>query len=208
MIILIAIIGQLSFWALEAGSWQSVLSHALSADSPWFWQSSRILGIIAYLLFWLCNLSGLMIGTRSTKVWYSEPVALLWHKYFGVLALALSAAHALVLGFDSYLSAAFWQLATPFALTQFDGARYIAGSLGQLGFYALAVVVIGNYLSQLSKDTWKILHACILLGYAAVVAHALFLGTDSHEVWLSWLYLCTNAVLILVLIYRVLTLRK
>ncbi len=209
IVAVISVMGWLSFWIFTKNvTLSDFLIQSLSADSQMYWQWSRVLGVVAYLLFWLSVMTGLMIGSKNANTWFSRGTALSWHQFFSSFAIIVALMHAGILYFDGYLNPTVWQLLIPFTMTSLDVSKMVLVGVGQAGLYLAVIIVLGNQAKRfLSQKTWRYIHILALLAYIAFVVHGLYVGTDSQEIWLQWLYFFTNAILGVVIIYRIIQLK-
>ncbi len=209
MTLLISFIGWLmSFWVFDKPiSLATFISESLQTDSQLAWQWSRVLGVVAYLLFWLSVMTGLMIGSKNTNTWFARGTALDWHRFFSSSAIVTAFLHAMILYFDSYLSPSISELIIPFSISGLDTTKRIFTGIGQLALYLSIIITLGHHAKTLIRpELWRYIHATALLVYAGIVAHGLFVGSDSTSLWLGWLYFFSNAILGTVLCYRVIQL--
>ncbi len=209
IILLVVILGWLLFWVTgETIPLSAFVRQSFSANSQIAWQYSRVLGVVAYVLFWLSVMTGLMIGSKNANTWFARGTALSWHQFFSSTALGVAGIHAGVLYFDNYLSPSVYELMVPFALQGLTGAKQIFVGVGQLALYLSLVIVIGYSAKRLiPQNIWRYLHAFALLSYVGMVVHGVYAGTDSQSIWLGWLYFFSNAILAVVLIYRLLQIK-
>lgn len=211
-IMAIAVMAWLSFWLFSEDvlTLTTFVSQIWQADSPVFWQWSRILAILSYVTLWLSVMTGLSISSQSSSFWFARGTALSWHQFFTWTGLSLALGHAGVLLKDSYLHPSLAQLLIPFTLNhaQLSAFAWVWIGMGQLAFYGMALIAIGALLKQkIAKSLWRYLHAFALLAYVGIVAHGLLIGTDSKQFWLQGLYVGTNLTLVLVVMFRVMQLK-
>lgn len=209
MILLVSLIGWLmGFWVFgEPISLMTFINESLQSDSQLAWQWSRVLGVVAYLLFWLSVMTGLMIGSKNANTWFARGTALDWHQFFSSSAIITAVLHAMILYFDGYLSPSMGELLIPFGISGLDTTKRIFAGIGQLALYLSIIITLGHHAKTLIRpELWRYIHATALLAYAGIVAHGLFVGSDSTSLWLGWLYFFSNAILGTVLCYRVIQL--
>ena len=209
---LIALVGWLSFWVCGTQdiSLTAFITQITQADSPSFWQWSRVLGIIGYSVLWLSVMTGLSISSQSSQFWFERGTALSWHQFFTWLGLLVSLLHAGTLLNDSYLAPSLLEIAVPFMLDRSDlpMLSWLWIGLGQVAWYAMLLIAVGSLFKQkIAKTAWRYLHAFALAAYVSTVAHGLFVGTDNSQLWLQGWYLVSNLLLMTVVLFRILQLK-
>ena len=83
--------------------WGETVSQLLTATDKHFWYLSRASGVIAYALFWLAVVFGLLLSTRLGKHFNAARVFAL-HQYLSLMAVGFAAFHAGILLADNYLN--------------------------------------------------------------------------------------------------------
>lgn len=171
-------------------------------DTHWFWYLSRTAGISAYLALALSVVWGLLLSTRLADTWIARGHSVELHKWISAVALALIAAHALVLIGDPYVRFDLLDVLLPFA----SAYRSAAIALGVLSAYG-SVVVIGSFWlrRQIGQRTWRIVHVLAVPTFVAVTLHAVLAGTDSETAWMCGVYLLSSGAFIWLLAYRVIS---
>lgn len=209
---LIALAGWLSFWLFGAQdmSLMGFISQIQQSESPSFWQWSRVLGIVGYSVLWLSVMTGLSISSQSSQYWFERGTALSWHQFFTWLGLLVSLLHAGILLKDSYLAPSWFELAVPFMIDRDDlpTLSWLWIGLGQGAWYMMLLLAVGSLFKQkIAKNVWRYLHAFALIAYVSTVAHGMFVGTDSSQLWLKGWYLVSNLVLVTVILFRILQIK-
>lgn len=181
----------------SAGARRSELG---ASRCPWFWYLSRAAGVSAYLALALSVMWGLLLSTRLVDTLIARSVEL--HKWISAVALALVAAHALVLIGHPYVRFDMLGVLLPFA----SAYRPAAIALGVLSAYG-SVVVFGSFWlrRQIGQRTWRIVHILAFPTFVAVTLHGMLAGTDSGTAWMRSAYLLASAVLIWLMAYRVIS---
>ena len=111
-------------------------------EAKGYWFLSRASGVMAYVLFWASMMMGLLMSTKTTRLWSTGPTFMAMHEFTSILGLLFAGFHALILLGDAFIQTDVVQILTPF-LMDFgkDGAQSIWVGFGQLGFYALALIL-------------------------------------------------------------------
>lgn len=179
---------------------------ALTLDGPEgsaFWFLSRSSAFVSYLLFWGSMMLGLAITNRMARLWPGGPVAFDLHQHLSLLALGTALFHAMILMGDPYIEYSLGEILTPFRAL---GYRVEWVGMGQLGFYLLAVVVLSFYVrKRLGNAAWRAIHFLSFTGFILVLFHGLRSGTDSEALWAQVVYWATGASVMVMTIYRILT---
>ncbi len=184
--------------------WGETVSQLLTATDKHFWYLSRASGIIAYTLFWLAVVFGLLLSTRLGKHFNAARVFAL-HQYLSLLAVGFAAFHALILLADNYLNLNIWQILLPLG---FQTDR-IGVALGQLGFWFLFISAFSFYFKKyIGQSAWRWLHFLTFLAYMGISIHVFMVGSDSRELVLLLFYAVSQTVVFLLIAYRLYALRQ
>lgn len=203
--LLAVVIGALSA-AVVIPAWLPDLTRSLLGPEPkaW-WYLSRSSAVVSYVLLWASMLFGLLITTRTARAWPGGPTAFDLHQHTSLLALALALFHALILLGDAYIGYTLRTIAVPFA-----GAEYkpLAVGLGQIGFYAMAIVGLSFYIKEkLTQRGWRLLHFLSFATFLLVLAHGIQSGTDSDGTFMTLLYWISGGSVLLMSVFRALLMR-
>jgi len=122
------------------------------------------------------------------------------HRNLSVLALVLTAAHALTAVIDTYVDIRWWQVFSPVG----GSYRPLWLGLGALAFDLMLLVALTSAARhRLGPVAWRRIH---LLGYAVwpiAFAHGAGIGTDAETPWARWVALACVVLLALAVIVRV-----
>lgn len=139
------------------------------------WSLNRAAGTVAYLLLAVTTALGALLGSRYAPQWLSRAQQAGWHGLASGFALALGAAHGILLTVDAQYPQALQNLLIPGRSTVLP----LPTALGTLGLYALILVILSTNLRQhLSKQVWKALHLTAYPAFALLTAHGLLAGSD------------------------------
>ena len=195
--------------AIGAGSyalliWGETVSQLLTAADKHFRYLSRTSGVIAYTLFWLAVVFGLLLSTRLGKHFNIAQVFAL-HQYLSLIAVGFATFHASILLADNFLNLNLWQVLLPFG---FQTERVGVG-LGQLGFWLLFICAFSFYIKQyIGQSAWRWLHFLTFLAYMSINIHVFIVGSDSRVMPLLLLYASSQTVVFLLMTYRILALKQ
>lgn len=193
--------------ALVHVPWLTGIQTSLSGTQPKaFWYLSRSTAFVGFGLLWLSMVLGLSITNKLAHLWPGGPAAVDLHQYTSLLGLALGCFHGLILTADGYSSYTLAQVLVPFASTQY---RPLWVGLGQVGLYLGAVVALSFYVRRwIGYRMWRLIHFLSFLFFALVLAHGLFSGADSTELWSRGIYLGTGISIVGLTIYRIVVARR
>lgn len=178
-------------------------------EAKGYWFLSRASGVTAYVLFWASMMMGLLMSTKTTRLWSTGPTFMAMHEFTSILGLLFAGFHALILLGDAFIQTDVVQILTPF-LMDFgkDGAQSIWVGFGQLGFYALSLILLSFYVRQrISYGVWRWLHFGTFVAYMLVTVHGMLVGSDSQTTFMLSVYAFTNASILFLTLYRVLLMK-
>ncbi|MGP4863965.1 ferric reductase-like protein [Psychrobacter sp. T6-5] len=184
--------------------WGETVSQLLTATDKHFWYLSRAGGVIAYALFWLAVVFGLLLSTRLGKHVNAARVFAL-HQYLSLIAVGFAAFHAGILLADNYLNLQIWQILAPFG---FQTDR-VGVALGQLGFWLLFICAFSFYIKQyIGQSAWRWLHFLTFMAYMLISIHVFMVGSDSRALPLLLFYAGSQTLVFLLISYRLVVLRQ
>lgn len=175
----------------------SLQAGAASSKTPW--HLSRAAGVVGYLLLWLSMALGVSISSRLARLWPGGPTAFDLHQFSGLLGLAFSAFHGLILIGDSYIDYTLAQILIPFTSGNY---RPLATGLGQVAFYLALATSFSFYLrKRIGQKTWRLLHFSTFLAFFLSTLHGALAGADTQS--LLPLYVAAGASILLLTLYRI-----
>lgn len=181
------------------------MSNSLTGTEPKAaWYLARSSAFVAYILLWISMVFGLLITSKTARMWPGGPAAFELHQHASLLGLAFALFHGLVLMGDSYIGFTLGQVLTPFATTY----KPFETGVGQLAFYGLAIVGASFYVrNRIGRNAWRALHFLSFAIYVMALWHGVSIGTDTTTFWASAIYWISGSLLLFLLIYRVLMTR-
>jgi predicted ferric reductase len=174
-------------------SWAPRLVVSLQGGQPpAFWELSRAMGSVAFVLLWLSVLLGLGITARWVRRWPGSARAVDLHRHGSILALMFASAHAVVLLGDRFVRFSAIELLLPFAVPH---AAWLAIGAGQVALYLLAIVLGSFYVRRaIGQRFWRALHFATFAVFSLAVVHGAFAGTDRGS-WRAVYGLAAGSVL-------------
>ena len=185
-------------------TWGEAVSQLLTATDKHFWYLSRASGVIAYTLFWLAVVFGLLLSTRLGKHFNAARVFAL-HQYLSLIAVGFAAFHAGILLADNFLNLNLWQILLPFG---FQTER-VGVALGQLGFWLLFICAFSFYIKKyIGQSAWRWLHFLTFMAYMFISIHVFMVGSDSRALPLLVFYAGSQTLVFLLMTYRLVALKQ
>ena len=185
-------------------TWGETVSQILTATDKHFWYLSRASSVIAYTLFWLAVIFGLLLSTRLGKRFNAARVFVL-HQYLSLIAVGFAAFHAGILLADNFLNLNLWQVLMPFG---FQTER-VGVALGQLGFWFLFICAFSFYIKQyIGQSAWRWLHFLTFMAYMFISIHVFMVGSDSRALPLLLFYAGSQTIVFLLITYRIIALKQ
>jgi predicted ferric reductase len=174
----------------------------VSAEPKAFWYLSRTSAFVAFILVWASMLFGLLMTSRTAKVWPGGPAAFDLHQFTSLLGLAIALFHVLVLLGDKYMGYTLAQLLLPFNSTNY---KPLWVGIGQIAFYIAILVSFTFYIrKQITQRGWRLIHFASFASFAAVLAHGTLSGTDTGTAWASAIYWLAGGSVFFLTLFRVL----
>ena len=140
-----------------------------------WWYLARSSGIVALVLLLLSLVWGILLATRVLRP-NDRPAWLLdLHRWFGSLAVVMTALHLTGLVLDSYVSFGVADVLVPGA----SSYRPLAVAFGILAMYALVAVQASSWVrKRLPRVLWYRIHLLSYVMLWASAMHAGMAGTD------------------------------
>jgi len=167
-----------------------------------FWQASRAAGFAAYAALALETVLGLFLSTDLAERWIARARTIELHRWLSATAIALTAAHALVLLGDRFIRFDALDVLVPF-LAPYRPAAVGVGSLAACA----AIVVHASFAlrSRIGQRAWRALHYLSFAAFFGATAHGLTAGTDAGLPWIRAMYATFGALVLWLTFYRVVT---
>lgn len=181
--------------------WLPGLTASLFGEAPKaYWYLARSSGVVAYILLWLSMVFGVMMTNKLARLWPGGPTAFDAHQFTSLLGLAFALFHAIILLGDEYIQSGVANVLVPFT---YDYRPEWVG-VGQLAFYAMAIIAFSFYVRQtIGRRAWRLIHYLSFLTYLAALAHGIVAGTDAFTPFMQALYWGTGGIFLFLTIYRI-----
>lgn len=193
-----AVLAAMALPALMPG----LTASLVSAEPKAYWYLSRASAFVAFFLVWASMIFGLLMTSRTAKIWPGGPAAFDLHQFTSLIGLAVALFHVLVLLGDQYMGYSLAQLLLPFNST---GFKPLWVGIGQLAFYIAIVVSFTFYIrKQITQRGWRLIHFASFASFMAVLAHGVLSGTDTGTVWASAIYWVAGGSVLFLTLFRIL----
>jgi cytochrome b561 len=169
------------------GNLPSLAAAATGADANAhiFWYVSRAAGLTAYLLLALSVCLGILVRTRIMDWLVARWRWFDLHQFTALLALAFVLLHIGSLLGDHFIGFTIDQLLIPFA----SPYRTLPTAAGVMAFYVMLVVVGSFWLRRLiGYRLWRAIHYATFGLFLLALAHGIFSGTDTGQIWTTAMY--------------------
>lgn len=198
--LLVVISAQLLTVVLPA--WWPLLNQSLVGEQPKaFWYLARSSAFAAFGLLWLSMIFGLLITNKFARLWPGGPTAFDLHQYTSLLGIGFSLFHVLILLGDHYMNYTWVQLFTPFASSNY---RQFSVGLGQIGLALAFLVSLTFYLRRtITHRVWRLLHFLSFALFVLVLAHGVWSGTDTADLWARTIYWVSGGSVLFLTVYRI-----
>lgn len=174
------------------------------------WYIGRASGILAFILFSIVVMNGLLMSTRLVIKLLPPALNLEMHKTLSWLGFGMLFIHITSLTFDRY-----FQLTWPEALIPFSLERSFLSvpgydltwtvGIGTLALYGIALLVFTSQWRGkiVSMKAWRLIHYASFATYLLFLAHGIFSGSDTETWWMIWIYVISAATVIALVILRI-----
>jgi predicted ferric reductase len=179
-----------------------LITSVLGPDPKVFWYLSRASAVISYLFLWASMIFGLLLSSRTAKLWPGGFTANDLHQFVSIAGLTAGLFHGLILMGDHYMNISLVQVLLPFASQDY---RPEWVGIGQLMFYIWAGIVLTFYIrKRIGTKAWRAVHYIGFLAFAGALVHGVTSGTDTNTLWMSVIYWVSGASVLFLTFYRVL----
>jgi methionine sulfoxide reductase heme-binding subunit len=193
--------GALLSIALLPSALPDLIVTLTGAQPSMFWFLARSSAWAAYMLLWSAMALGLMITSKTAKIWPGGLEAFELHKFVSLLALAMSLFHAFILLGDSFLPISLGQILVPFSV---DAYQPFWVGVGQLCAYSLGLLCLSFYVRRrITQRVWRLIHFLSFFTFAGVLFHAVNSGTDAGSPAATLVFVATCGALLMGMMYRI-----
>jgi predicted ferric reductase len=173
----------------------------LGPEPKAYWYLARSSAWVAFLLLWAAMMMGLLITTKTARVWPGGPAAYDIHQFVSLLSIAFALFHGLILTGDRYIGFSLAQVFIPFSNPLY---RPFWVGVGQMGFYFLSLVGLSFYVRRiLTPRGWRLIHFLSFLAFLSVLIHGVTSGTDSVQPWAVAAYWLTGGSVLILTMFRI-----
>jgi sulfoxide reductase heme-binding subunit YedZ len=155
------------------------------------WILIRATGMSAVVLLTASMVLGLMLSLRMRPKRWPAVVTNDIHQFVTSLALWVTGAHLALLIIDNASGIGLRDLVIPFLTS----SQRIAMGVGTIAVLALAVVWVSSInRTTIGHSRWRTLHYTAFLAYVMAIAHGIFGGTDTSQMWAWPVYAASIAI--------------
>ncbi len=174
------------------------------------WYIGRASGILAFILFSIVVMNGLLMSTRLVVKLLPPALNLEMHRTLSWLGFGMLFIHIASLTFDRY-----FQLTWPEALIPFSLERSFLSvpgydltwtvGIGTLALYGIALLIFTSQWRGkiVNMKAWRLIHYASFVTYLFFLAHGIFSGSDTATWWMIWIYVISAATVIALVIIRI-----
>jgi predicted ferric reductase len=173
----------------------------MSAEPKAYWYLSRTSAFVAFALMWASMIFGLLMTSRTAKVWPGGPAAFDLHQFTSLLGLAVALFHAVVLIGDKYIGYSLSNILLPFNSTSY---KPLWVGIGQIAFYIAILVSFTFYFrKQISQRGWRLVHFASFELFVMALAHGVLSGTDTGTTWAGAMYWIAASSVLFLTMFRI-----
>lgn len=180
------------------------LTYPAESKIPWGWYTTRVTGLIGFLLLYLSFFLGLLPRIPIISRLIEPFISLKTHCWISLQALIFSLVHVFSLFFEHYFHFSWADIFIPFFSEDFAFEIF----LGQTALLIMFILVLSSYLSRFfSFKAWRLIHFLNLILFVVVIFHALSFGTDlKEESWGRVIFIGLNVFLAFLILYSLVSL--
>ena len=182
------------------GQWSMMLIAPYQDKVAWYLMRSS--GVVAYVLFGISTVSGLLMSSKLGKQLLPVPFMYQLHQVTAWIGLGLAALHGIVVLFDSYFAFTIENVLIPFT----SPYQPFWVGLGVISWYLMALVISSFSVRKLvGQKNWRRLHYLTFIGFILMTLHGLVAGTDTSSAVMLSLYAGFGGSVLFLTLFRVLT---
>jgi predicted ferric reductase len=165
--------------------------------NPWF--LARASGLLAYALFAVSTIAGLLLSSKFLGKRASKPLTLI-HE-----ALSVSGFFTLLVHMVAILKDTFFRFGVGGVLIPgLSPYAPLAVGVGVVAAWLTAIVTASFYVrKKIGPRNWRRLHYITIGLFCAMTVHGLGAGTDAHNALVLGMYSAATGTVLVLLIYRV-----
>jgi predicted ferric reductase len=202
MLLLASVAGALAAVFVLPIALPGLAASLLGPEPKAYWYLARSSAWVAYLLLWGSMIWGLLISSKAARLWPGNPAAYDVHQFISLLGIAFALFHGLILTGDRYINFSVLQVFIPFSNPAY---RPLWVGIGQLGFYAMAIVGLSFYVRRaITPLIWRLIHYLSFGTFLFVLIHGVTSGTDSGQLWAAGIYWITGGSVLFLTVFRIL----
>ena len=175
-------------------------------DPKTAWYLARVTGLGAYGLFWASVVLGLLITSRTSRLWPGGPAAFDVHQFSSLAAIGLAGLHGVILLGDQFMKYSVADILVPFASSQY---KPVWIGIGQIAMYLGLIVSVSFYIrKRIGHTAWRAIHYLAFAVYSMVLIHGIVAGTDTGNLAVTGWYFASGGIVLFLLFYRLMSSTK
>ncbi len=182
------------------GEWGMTLIAPYGEQASWY--LIRASGIVAYVLFGVSTISGLLMSSKLVKKVIPTPLLYQTHQTSSWIGLGLAGLHAILLLFDKFFTFTIANILVPFT----GPYEPIWVGFGIIAWYLMALVFGSFYArKQIGQKNWRRLHYTTFIAFILMTLHGMVAGSDSTSPVMMLLYAGFGGGVLFLTLFRVLS---
>ncbi len=176
-----------------------ITSEPSSVPTPWVWYVTRASGLVAFAFAWVVIFLGIAVRLPGLRNIIRPAYSLSVHYTLAVQTLFFALFHGISFLFDPFILPTLSDAFIPFHISA-SKIDPLPLALGILALYGFIILVVTSWIKpMIPQRLWRITHFLNIFVYAAVIAHALLLGTDMQTPLYRDIFIGANALLVTLL---------
>jgi len=169
------------------------------------WIVLRAAGIGAYVLLFASIAWGLIATSAFLGKKPHRATSTAVHQFLSTSAFFLLAVHLGGLFLDRFVPFGLSELFVPLR----SDYRTVGVTFGIIAMYAMALIIVSSWARKsMGTKWWRRLHLLAGPTFALSMVHGVMAGTDTQNPWMWATYLTTGLIVVLLLMFRGLTVRS
>ena len=165
------------------------------------WYLARSSGVVAYGLFGVSTVIGLLMSTKLVKQYLPAPVLFQAHQTASWVGLGTAALHGILMLFDGYFNFTIANILIPFT----GPYAPVWVGLGIISWYILGLVNVSfSFRKRIGQKNWRRLHYLTFIGFILMTLHGIFAGSDTASLVMTTMYAGFGGSVLFLTLFRIL----
>jgi predicted ferric reductase len=148
------------------------------------WLVARASGVTAYVLLTISVCAGIMMSGRVFRENLRNASIMETHRYVSLLGMVFIGVHVVALTLDKVAPVPLLAVFVPGEATfrpLWTSAGVVAAELW------VAIHLSFRIRPRIGVPAWRAIHYLTFLVFALATVHSLYVGTDSNQLWMTWM---------------------